>query len=390
MKRKILLWIFGVSYIFLLCWAFAPVRQTIKLSVLSLFGAARSKFSSVPEDIYLSTFQPHAELIPASMNEPPQPRFDVIEFHGHLFADRFGDPPADLPEQFRKGRIRYFVDLALFTSTLKDYQKLIEKTKQENVIHFVGFNWKHLRDGQADDFGQLMARDLEELAKAGVRGVKLWKNFGLIEKTKDGKLLTMEDPRLDPVWDVCAKYKLLVAIHTADPPAFFRPVNQFNERFDELGRRPEWSFDSPDVPTLDEVLAQRERLFKRRKDVTFVALHFGELAHDLKRAAALLDSSPNVYLDIAQRIDELGRQPFATRDFLIKYQDRILFGTDGLPDYKKIKIYWRFLETADEYFDYYPVGGNRKGVWKIYGVNLPDPVLKKLYYNNAARLLRLQ
>lgn len=390
MKRKILIWIFGVSYVFLFLWAFAPVRQTIKLSVLSLFGAARSKFSSVPEDIYLSTFHPNSELVPVRSTEPAQPKFDVIEFHGHLFADRFGGPPADFAEQLAHARIRYFVDLALFTSTLKEYQKLVEKTDPKTTIHFVGFNWKHLRDGKSDDFGKLMAQDLEEIAKAGVRGVKLWKNFGLMEKTKDGKLLTMDDPRLDPVWDVCAKYKLIVAIHTADPPAFFRPVDQFNERFDELGRRPEWSFDSPDLPKLDEVLAQRDRLFKHRKDVTFVALHFGELAHDLKRASSMLDSNPNVYVDIAQRMDELGRQPFAAREFLIKYQDRILYGTDGLPDYKKIKIYWRFLETSDEYFDYYPAGGNRKGVWKIYGVHLPDPVLKKIYYSNAARLLRLK
>ncbi|MCE9599250.1 MAG: amidohydrolase family protein [Spirochaetia bacterium] len=390
MKRKILIWILGISYVFLFLWAFAPIRQTIKLSVLSMFGAARSKFSSVPEDIYLSSFQPTPELVPVSVTEPARPKFDVIEFHGHLFADRFGGPPEDLAAQMQKGGIKYFIDLALFTSTLKEYQKLVEKTHQDNVIHFVGFNWKHLREAKTDDFGVGMAKDLEEIAKAGVRGVKLWKNFGLIEKTPDGKLLAMDDPRLDPVWDVCAKYKLLVAIHTADPPAFFRPVNQFNERFDELGRRPEWSFDSPDLPKLDEILAQRERLFKRRKDVTFVALHFGELAHNLKRAASLLDTNPNVSLDIAQRIDELGRQPFAAREFLIKYQDRILFGTDGLPDYKKIKIYWRFLETSDEYFDYYPAGGNRKGVWKIYGVHLPDPVLKKIYYTNAARLLRLK
>ena len=137
-------------------------------------------------------------------------------------------------------------------------------------------------------------------------------------------------------------------------------------------------------------MQQRDRLFTRRKDVTFVALHFGEFAHDLSRAQDLLDRHPNVYVDIAQRIDELGRQPRAAREFLIKNQNRILYGTDGLPDPEKLKIYWRFLETDDEYFDYFPAGTNRKGVWKIYGVKLPPDVLRKIYYSNAARLLRIQ
>ncbi|MBI3395527.1 MAG: amidohydrolase family protein, partial [Spirochaetia bacterium] len=139
-----------------------------------------------------------------------------------------------------------------------------------------------------------------------------------------------------------------------------------------------------------DLLAERESMFKRRPDVIFVSLHFGELAHDLKKAGALLDHCPNVYFDIAQRIDELGRQPRAAREFLLRYQDRILYGIDGPPDLEKARIYWRFLETTDEYFDYFPPYKPRKGLWTISGVGLPPSVLKKLYYDNAARLLKLK
>lgn len=384
--RRALFTLFVITYVGLALWAIPGVRQFARYQVFSFFGGTAGSFHLNPEDIPLSLFQPRSMLV-SPVNLPAKPVYETIEFHGHIGSGPFAELPADLSHRMQRLHMRAYVNLALFTTTLPAYRELKLKTAGAPVYHFVGLNWKRMKEA---DFGRAMADDLEAIAKDGARGVKLWKNFGLRERTADGLLLAMDDPRLDPVWDVCAKYKLIVAVHTADPPAFFEPVDGSNERFDELARRPEWSFRSPGLPDFAAILAQRDRLFSRRADVKFIALHFGELAHDLGRAQTLLDRHPNVDLDIAQRIDELGRQPRAAREFLIKYQDRILFGTDntdGLADLEKVQIYWRFLETGDEYFDYHSAGKSRKGLWKIYGLQLPANVLEKIYYRNAARLL---
>jgi len=392
-RGKILKIAFLVSYAFLILWAFSPVRSYLQWKIPALFVSLRYGFTQrqnapaqTPE-ISVLDFDPHSELVPVSEHLLLHPKFPVIEFHGHLFGGPFNGPPADIAQQMARGGYSYFVDLALLTSTLPEYKKLVSETKSDHVFHFVSFNWRRSR--ASDDFGPAMARDLEEIAKAGAIGIKLWKNLGLTEKDHSGKLIALDDARLDPVWDVCAKYRLTIAMHTADPPAFFHPIDAHNERIVELGRRPEWSFSAAEFPKFDEVMAGRDRLFTRRKDLRFVALHFGEFANDLKKAADMLDRHPNVSVDMAARIDELGRQPVATRNFFIKYQDRILYGTDGLPDFEKIRIYWRFLETSDEHFDYYPANGKPKGLWKIYGLNLPDTVLRKIYFQNAAKLLRI-
>jgi predicted TIM-barrel fold metal-dependent hydrolase len=329
--------------------------------------------------ISVDQFQPRS-ILKSPSHIPQKPAYPVIEFHGHLFHH-----DADFSSQMDRTGEKYFVNLAGRTQTPDELKALMQTTGKERVIHFVSFNWNRLKN---DDF-EGMARDLEMMADLGARGIKLWKNFGLELKDSSGKLLTLDDDRLGPVWDVCARRHLIIAMHTADPPAFFLPVDQYNERYPELQRRPQWSFaDSP--VSFEDLLAQRERLFRKHKDVTFVALHFGELGHDLQRAGKLLDENSNVYFDTAQRIDELGRQPRATRAFFLKYQNRILYGTDGLPDFAKHQIYWRFFETEDESFDYSPPGKAAKGIWQIHGIHLPSEVLKKLYYQNAERLLEIK
>lgn len=354
---------------------------SVRLGIHDLLVRWTGSASLIDRDLALPLFDPEEILVRTASFAPKGEAMANIEIHGHIF-DRFD------PEKFSAGldrnHTRLFVNLALRTVTADQYKKLLEMTASEKrIIHFPGLNWEHT----ALDRFDLIASDLEAIAKMGARGIKIWKNLGLEVRRADGSLLRLDDPALDPVWDVCRRYRLLVGIHTADPPAFFLPPDSKNERIIELMRRPEWSFTNG--PGFDELIEQRDRLFKRRRDVTFIAQHFGELAHDLNRAARLLDENPNVYLDIAQRIDELGRQPFAARRFLILHQDRILFGTDGLPDPEKTTIYNRFLESADEYFDYHPAHKPKKGLWKIYGLQLPEGVMKKIYFDNAAKLLGL-
>ena len=190
-----------------------------------------------------------------------------------------------------------------------------------------------------------------------------------------------------------------VAIHISDSVAFFLPTDRFNERYEELSHHPDWSFHGRDFPSNAELLAARNRVFARHPKTQFVALHVGNFSENLENVSENLDRFPNMAVDIAARIGELGRQPRTARRFFDKYQDRIVFGTDATPHGDAFpqqvfgdslyEIYYRFLETDDEYFDYAPAKTPPQGRWQIYGAELPDPVLKKVYHENAARLLRL-
>jgi predicted TIM-barrel fold metal-dependent hydrolase len=201
------------------------------------------------------------------------------------------------------------------------------------------------------------------------------------------------------MWDACGQLGLPVAIHVSDPLAFFTPIDRFNERYEELHRHPDWSFYGRDFPSNAEILEARNRVFARHPKTQFIALHLGNFAEDLDNVSENLDRFPNMFVDTAARKGELGRQPRRARKFFDRYQDRILFGTDATPNASEVpqqiyndkmyEIYFRFLETDDEYFDYAPAAIPPQGRWRIYGINLPDEILKKVYVANAARLLHV-
>jgi predicted TIM-barrel fold metal-dependent hydrolase len=230
------------------------------------------------------------------------------------------------------------------------------------------------------------AARLRESFEAGAKGLKFHKTLGLGVRYKDGRFLPVDDPKLDPIWEVCARYKRPVEIHTADPGAFFTPLDRHSERWHELNEHPEWLFHGKDFPGRPDLHAQRMRVIARHPDTTFICAHMANDGEDLAEVGRWLDAYPNMYVDIDARISELGRQPYTARRFFLKYQDRIMFGTDTSPNRTAYRMYYRFLETDDEYFD--PAGGHhRQGFWMIYGVFLPKDVLEKLYYKNAERLL---
>jgi predicted TIM-barrel fold metal-dependent hydrolase len=201
------------------------------------------------------------------------------------------------------------------------------------------------------------------------------------------------------MWETCGGLDLPVAIHVSDPVAFFRPIDRFNERYEELSNHPDWSFASREYPSNAEILEARNRVFARHPKTQFVALHVGNFAENLENVSASLDRFPNMHVDIATRLNELGRQPRAARRFFDRYQDRIVFGTDATPHGDQFpqqvfgdplyQIYFRFLETADEYFDYAPAAAPPQGRWRISGIELPDSILHNVYNQNAARLLNI-
>jgi predicted TIM-barrel fold metal-dependent hydrolase len=251
------------------------------------------------------------------------------------------------------------------------------------------------------DYPRIQAEEIQRAHKAGAKGLKILKTLGLYlrENITSGKLVKIDDPRFDPMWDACGQLNMPVAIHISDPVAFFTPTDRYNERYEELNNHPDWSFYDHDFPSNAELIEARNRMFARHPKTQFIALHVGNFSENLENVSENLDRFPNMSVDIAARIGELGRQPRTSRRFFDKYQDRILFGTDATPhgdefpqqvfNDKLYEIYFRFLETADEYFDYAPAKVPPQGRWQIYGIELPESILHKVYNQNAARLLHL-
>lgn len=263
---------------------------------------------------------------------------------------------------------------------------------------FVVFLWLgFVGDGKADEpatwdvhrpgFGLRAADRLSDAVKQGASGLKVWKDLGLYMKGLDGKLIMPDDPRFDPIWQRAGELKIPIVWHCADPPAFFTPTDVHNERWEELYRHPEWSFYGPGFPTHQELMDARNRVIARHPETTFICAHMAELSEDLTQLSAALDRYPNMNVEIASRISELGRQPYSARKFFMKYADRILFGTDGIPPMTELIPHFRFLETWDEYFPYEDNPFPPQGLWNIYGIGLPDDVLKKIYNENACRLI---
>lgn len=237
------------------------------------------------------------------------------------------------------------------------------------------------------DFARRTAEQLKDAKRRGAVGLKIFKDFGLEIKNPDGSLVRVDDQRWNPIWTACGEVGLPVLIHTADPIAFFQPIDEKNERWEELHRHPDWSFYRPGYPTHRELVDQLMRVVERHAKTTFIAAHMANCAEDLPALSKWLDQYPNLHLDFASRINELGRQPYTARKFLTRYQDRVLFGTDGPWPETRIRLYWRFLETLDENFPYSEKDFPPQGLWNIYGVGLPDEVLQKIYFANALKLM---
>jgi uncharacterized protein len=265
-------------------------------------------------------------------------------------------------------------------------QKVIDEMVKPYPGRFMVFtqvDWSKIDDPK---FGQEMVAQVDDAVKRGARGLKVLKDLGLGVRDKTGKLITVDDPRLDPVWEECGRLGIPVFIHVTDPEAFFHAINNTNERYEELTEHPDWSFYGPQFPTKESILDARNRMFAKHPRTEFVALHVANWPENLDNVSGLLDRLPNVSIEFGAREAELGRQPRRAREFFLKYQDRIMFGTDNQPSEQMYRNHFRWLETCDEYFDYWGYPG--QGRWKIYGMELPDTVLEKVYHKNAERLFQ--
>jgi predicted TIM-barrel fold metal-dependent hydrolase len=231
-------------------------------------------------------------------------------------------------------------------------------------------------------WGDRAAKQLEEDVRNGAQGLKFFKNFGMDVKDKNGRV-HVDDPRLDPIFETCARLKLPVLIHTAEPKQFFDPIDKYNERWLELKQIPGRARPPDRYPSWETLMTEQHNLFARHPKTIFIAAHLDWLGGNLAELSRLMDQLPNMYTELGAVLAEIGRQPRTGREFFIKYQDRILMGKDSWNP-TEYQTYFRVFETADEYFDYYR---KRHAFWKMYGLDLPDDVLKKVYYKNALHIV---
>lgn len=375
-------------------------------------SASASSRHTQQETLSLIDYQP-TSMLQVPETHVARSRYPVIDIHTHfslsakevngvsLAPERtyLAGPPELLSVMDQKN-IRAMVDLTGgyergLTETVQKYQRAFPG----RFYIFTEPSYSHFLD---PGYPQLQALAIEDVHRNGAMGLKILKTLGLYlrENITSGTLVKIDDRRFDPMWDVCGQLDIPVAIHISDPVAFFTPTDRFNERYEELHNHPDWSFYDHDFPSNAELIEARNRVFARHPRTRFITLHVGNFAEDLANVSENLDRFPNMTVDIAARIGELGRQPRASRKFFDRYQDRILFGTDAIPhadNYpqqvfgdKLYEIYYRFLETDDEYFDYAPSKVPPQGRWRISGIDLPDSILHKVYNQNAARELRIE
>ncbi len=347
--------------------------------------------------LLLENFRPRPTL-KVPQDEVKRARFPVVDVHTH-FREKFRGTAEELEAWVRlmdRSHIAVCVSLdGKWGELVEEHARLLCTKHKDRFAIFANIDWQG--GGKADDpaswdcqrpdFGRRTAAALAAAKERGACGVKIFKGFGLTYKNADGSLIKIDDPRWDEIWRACGELGLPVLIHVGDPAAFFLPIDETNERWEELHRRPDWSFYGPQFPQRDELFAAFNRVLARHPKTVFISAHVASNAEDLAAVGQWLDSHPKLHLDIASRIAELGRQPVTARRFFLKYQDRILFGTDGPWPPERVRLYWRFLETEDENFPYSEKPFPPQGLWNIYGLHLPDEVLRKVYYENAARLI---
>ncbi|MBI3972899.1 MAG: amidohydrolase family protein [Chloroflexi bacterium] len=341
------------------------------------------------ETLLAKDFAPRP-LIRVPKHDVPRARFAVIDVHKHLGywpERRVGGWPSEvdaLADGMDELNIRAAVNLDGFYGDF--LARVLDRYAGHTgrFITLAGAAWHRSTDA---GFGERAARDLEASVQAGARGFKVFKALGLWLRDSHGELWMPDDPRLDPLWSAAGELGVPVLIHVADPEGFFRPPDPHSDRLRSLARRPEWFFGTPEHPTFEALMERQVRLFQKHLKTTFIGAHVLNRPDNLAWVGSVLESCPNVYAEISARITDLGRQPRTARAFFERYQDRVLFGTDG-SDLRIYPQYFRVLETEDDLI-LPPDGTLPAGTWPLYGLGLPDTVLRKLYHDNVARIVGL-
>jgi len=372
------------------------IGSLLVFSLLATFGLAQNRAPQIgyksaadaeqKKTLLLKDFKPVSMLhVPAHPID--RAKFYVIDVHNHVNdAARIDEhmPPERVVEVMDKTNVKTIVILTgMWGDKLQAVIDEMVKPYPGRFMVFTQLDYSKIND---PNFGAEMVALVRDSVSRGARGLKFLKDLGLGVRDKNGKLIAIDDPRLDPVWEECGRLGIPVFIHTGDPEAFFLPINATNERYEELIEHPDWSFYGRDFPSLKSLLEARNRVFAKHPNTHFVSLHMG-WPENLDWVQSMLDQYPNVMVEFGAREAELGRQPRRTRELFLKYPDRVMFGTDNEVTEAMYRNNFRFLETADEYFDYW--GSPGQGRFTISGLDLPDDVLEKVYHKNAEHLFSL-
>ena len=329
--------------------------------------------------ISFEDYNPKSTLV-VSSNEIKRAKYPFIDIHNHQFDMPVKDL-SDLVSEMDSLNMAFMVNLSGFRGQyLKMCLDNIKKNAPERLGVFVNLNWENI---DSDTFLENNINILRDAKKDGAIGLKVYKSLGLTDKDSNGNRIAVNDPRIDPIWEECGKLGFPVLIHSADPASFWKPKDKNNERWLELKQKPN-RYRNPELfPSFESIIAEQHNVFEKHPKTIFINAHLGWMGSDLDRLSSHLDKYPNVVTEIGAVLAELGRQPKRARKFFIDHQDKILFGKDAY-NQQEYYTYFRVLETEDEYFDYYR---KRHAFWKMYGLGLPDSILKKVYYKNALRIL---
>ena len=354
----------------------AASRRLFGLFAVSLFALSVGR----AQDLSIREYQPKSTLV---VPEHPVPRakYPVIDIHSH-HRNLTDDSWIRIVGEMDALNLQVLVNLSGGTGReLMDRLAFVKNSAApRRMVFFANLDFSDL---DTPGYGRRAAARLEADIAAGAVGLKIYKNLGMTLKRADGRRVPVDDEELAPVWEACGRLGVPVLIHTGEPASFFDPVDRHNERWLELQLHPDRRRPPDRFPSFEGLMAERDRLFARHGRTTFIAAHMGYHANDLARLGRLLDAHPNVYVETGAILAELGRQPRFAREFFMRYQERVLFGKDAYRA-SEYPYYWRVFETADEYFDYYR---DYHAFWKMYGLALPDGVLRRVYYGNALKLL---
>ena len=309
-------------------------------------------------------------------------RFPFVDIHGHQRGSRMSSEAVDrLVGEMDELNMAVMVNLSGGSgASLVTGLENMTRDHPGRFVFFANVNFRGVGD---PGWGERAAAQLEADVTAGAAGLKIFKGLGLTDRDTDGNRIPVDDPRLDPVWEKAGELGITVLIHSADPAEFWQPYDRFNERWLELTLRPRRIQPPGRSAPFEQIIGEQHNLFRRHPNTNFIAAHLGWLGHDLTRLGGLLDELPNMYVGLGAVIYELGRQPRFAKQWLIEYQDRVVMGKDSY-DQEEFYTYFRVFETADDYFDYYR---RYHAFWQMYGLDLPDEVLRKIYYENALNLV---
>jgi predicted TIM-barrel fold metal-dependent hydrolase len=353
-------------------------------SAPAAIGYSYLRLAPARDQLLLRDFEPESTLR-VHKAVVLQARFPVIDVHCHL-NDGIVMRRTVNPEQFI--RVMDDANVQACVSLTGGWGEKLNRSLNELPKAFPGrFHLFCQIDYARIDEPNYLIDTLDQAREAGAKGVKVLKDLGLTVRDKRGEVVRIDDPRLDCVWERAGHWNMPVGIHTADPDAFFSRVDRHNERYQELIVHPDWSFVGRSFPGKPDLLAQRNRIFERHPNTRFWGLHMANHPENLDEVTEWMERYPNLMLELGGRIAELGRQPRRAARFMQQFQDRVMFGMDTKLTIEAYRTYFRFLETEDEYFDY--PGSPWQGMWKIYGLNLSEDVLRKVYHDNAARELGL-